>query len=310
MEIQSEEGLLKAYDFLKQGNPDQAKTVLETVLENDLDNEEVIFAIRCSSFWIEYIKQLTTINDDFERGEALLTEWKSFKSFIAREEHPVDRTLYAVQRGIFSLARRCYSGLGEEREPVRRSEIYSRTGLCCKKLGEYEAAKNCLIEANNLQPGTAAVLAEMADCYALCGEDRKAKVLFREAFFLDPERIDISFLDSELICCLIRQVEKKGYTGTVLQEWIPVYGVLLGVFNVKRVQRSQEIGKLKQEIYAKENESKDPASDSSILTPRLINMYFRLIDYYVLSDGNEKNISDILLKIKILDPEIHKLYVK
>ena len=96
----------------------------------------------------------------------------------------------------------------------------------------------------------------------------------------------------------------------MLQEWIPVYGVLFGIFTVKRELRSQEVGRLKQEIYAKENESKDPSSDTNILTPRLINLYFWLIDHYVLTNTEQSKINQILLKIKILDPAIYSLFVK
>ena len=92
--------------------------------------------------------------------------------------------------------------------------------------------------------------------------------------------------------------------------WIPVYGVLWGIFNIKRELRSQEVGKLRQEIYALENEQKDPSCDFQILTPRLINMYFWLIDHYVQNNDNQRLINEILLKIKILDTNIYNSYIK
>ena len=36
-----------------------------------------------------------------------------------------------------------------------------------------------------------------------------------------------------------------------------LYGVLWGIFNIKRELRSQEVGKLRQDIYALENEQKE-----------------------------------------------------
>jgi tetratricopeptide (TPR) repeat protein len=309
MGIQSEEGLTEAYRYLEAGDPGHAKVILAEILEYDLDNHEVNFAIWCCSFWADFIRQLGSL-DPFERSESLISQWKSFRSALAREKKPGEHTVYAVQKGIFTLALENYRSLGDERDPVQKAEIYRKTGLCHKKLGAYETALNCLTEANRLISGSAAVLAEMADCYALCGEEKKAKVLFREAFFTDAERIDLAFLDSELICCLIRQVQLKGYTGATLQEWISVYGILYGIFNVKRELRSQEVGRLKQDIYALENELKDPSSDAEILTPRLINRYFWLIDHYVMTNDNSGKINEILLKIKILDPAIYALYVK
>jgi Tfp pilus assembly protein PilF len=310
MEIQTEKGLQEALGYLKAGNPAEARKILGTLLENDLDCWELIFTARCCSFWIEYIQQLSVVEDSFERGESLLAEWKTYQSFILQEKKTYQPALFAVQHGIFSLALENYSKLFDERDAVQKADIYRKAGICYKKLGQFENAKNCLTEANNAQGELAPVLAELADCYSLCGEDRPGKVLFREAFFVDPQRIDLGFLDSELIRCLITKTAEKGYSGAQLQAWIPVYGVLWGILNVKRELRSQEVGKLKQEIYALENEMKDPAADSAVLTPRLINLYFWLIDHYVLTNDNSRKINEVLLKVKILDSTIYDLYVK
>ncbi|MCR4627122.1 MAG: tetratricopeptide repeat protein [Treponema sp.] len=309
MGIQMSENLTKAYGFLKAGKPEQAKQLLQTEAETALDSKDILFALNCCHFMINSLRQIESAEDFFERGEIIINEWKSFENTASRGNMP-QPILYSARSGFFTLALENYSKMANEQDPRQRSEICRKVGLCYKKFGEYETSKNCLIEANELFPGSAPILAELADCFALCGEERKAKVLFREAFFLDPQKIDFSFLDSELICCLIRKVSDKGFTGAALQEWVPVYGVLFGIFSVKRELRSQEVGRLKQDIYAKENESKDPSSDSSVLTPRLINLYFWLIDHYVLTGAEQVKINQILLKIKILDPAIYSLFVK
>ncbi|MCR5723948.1 MAG: tetratricopeptide repeat protein [Treponema sp.] len=304
----SDEGLSKAYSFLEQGDISQAKRVLTDVLEYDLDNQEVSFALWCCSFWAGYIRILPNM-DVFERGEALLTQWKAFLQALTRQK-PVDRTLFALQKGIFSLALESFTSLINEQFPMKQAELRCKIALCYKKLGKYETALETLKDRNILAEQSAQILAEMADCYALCGEEKKAKVLFREAFFIDAQKVDLALLDSELICCLIRQVQKKGYTGAALQEWIPVYGVLYGIFNVKRELRSHEVGQLKQDIYARENELRDPACNASTLTPKLINVYFWLIDHYVRTENSGEKINEILLRIKILDRNIYDLYVK
>ena len=160
-------------------------------------------------------------------------------------------------------------------------------------------------------PNQAAVLAEMGDCFSLCGEPKNAKILFKEAFYLDAQKVNIDFLDSPLVSLIVDQVKKDGYEGSALLEWIPVYGVLMDVLNVKRELRSQEVFRLKQEIFAKETEYKDPVhADSSVIVPRLLNLYFWLIDYYVLSKSSVSKINEVLLKIKVLDKDIYQRYVK
>jgi len=308
MGIQSESTLNQAYKLIESGNIRQAKTILEEALTADLDNIDLVFAVHCCSFWelkIENHHQL----EPFECGESLINQWKQFQILLDHEKNPIESTVFTFKRLVYSLALEQYKKASDDHDQNLRAEIYRKAGLCYKKLGFYEDALKCLTESNNIVQNTSSVLAEMADCYDLCGEPKLAKVLFREAFYIDPEKIDLSFLDSPLIKVLIERVQEKKYTGQVLQEWIPVYGVLYGVLTVKRKLRSQEVGRLKQDIYAKENELKDPANNSSILIPRLLNMYFRLMDHYVLSKENVNKINEVLLKIKILDQEVYKIYV-
>lgn len=303
--------ILQAYGLIRSGKFADAKTALEPALYFELDNQEILFAMDCCNFWTDILHRAEDAEDEFERGEAYCSGWKSFSEFLRRSKKKAfDRTLFAVRTGVFSLALACYNALSGEKDPVQRAEILRKTGLCYKKLGSYETARNCLTEANNVRPDFAPIIAEMADCYALCAEERQAKVLFREAFYVDPQKIDLDFLDSELIKVLVRNVQEKGYTGQALLEWLPVYGLLYGVFTVRRKLRPQEIARLKQETYAKETEIKDPSAQTELLTPRLINLYFWMIDYYVSANEDVSKINDILTRIKILDTEIYELYVR
>ncbi len=284
--------------------------MLNGALVYELENQEILFTIACCNFWIDALDRANKLDDAFERGQIYCNEWKNFLQFLSREEKTFDRTLFAVRSGIFSLALACFNQLAGEKDPALKAEILRKTGLCYKKLGSYETARSCLAEANDVRSDSAATIAELADCYALCGEEKQAKVLFREAFYIDPQKIEPEFLDSELIQCLIRNVKQKGFSGAALMEWIPVYGHLHGVFTVKRMLRPQEIVRLKQEIYAKEMEIKDPSCQRALLTPRLINLYFWLIDYYSAAKEDVSKMNDIVTRIKILDTEIYELYIK
>lgn len=315
MSNQPEEGLKKAYSVLETGKPGEAKKILEEIYLFNLDNNEIEFAVWCCSYWIDCVNNLQELSP-IEQGETLIYQWKSFEEALRKKKDVYTRAIYAVQTGIFTLALNSYSSLTSDTEKenfrttVQKADVYHKLGICNKKLGKYEVALTSLNEANKLLPLSAATLAEMADCYALCGLERQAKVLFREAFYINAKAIDLELLDSELIRCLIKQVKEKGYSGPVLQEWVPVFGILYGIFNVKRELRSQEVGILKQHIFETEVELKNPANNIKILTPRLIYMYFLLLDHYIQKNEMDSKISNILLKIKILDEDVYNLYVK
>ncbi|MCQ2596816.1 MAG: hypothetical protein MJ181_03125 [Treponema sp.] len=310
MNIQTEKGLKEALVYLESGNPEKAHRIIDTLFDSDLESPELMYTTQICTFWTGPIRNLSNMEDPYERGESLLNEWKLFVPHMSKfgEYLPA---FYAIQKGIFTLALDNYLKLFDQ--PVAskiKAEIYRKAGMCYKKLGSFENACRCLTEANNLNPLQAPILAELADCFSLCGDDKRSKVMFREAFFVAPDQIDTDFLDSGLIRSLIDQVKEKNYHGRLLNEWIPVFGILCGIFSIKRVMTSQEIAKLKQDIYSMEMEYKNPSSDSEVLIPRLLNSYFWLIDQYVMLQNMEAQVNEILLKIKVLDINIYSLYIK
>ncbi|MDR3284545.1 MAG: hypothetical protein LBS97_05145 [Treponema sp.] len=310
MKIQSDAGLAQVCELLEAGCPGRAKPLVEDALAQDLENEQIQFALRCVNFWIDKIPVSPEIDGDgkFEAAEELTRQWKQFISFAGKVADESEWIMRAVCRGVFSTALECYELALHTQHSSQQSDICRRLGLCYKKLGQYETALAHLSEANTLTPDQPEILAEMADCYALCGNDRTAKVLFREAFFTGDPKIDIGFLDSEMIRRLIELVESRGYTGQALLEWIPVYGVLYGVFTVKRELRAHEAGKLKQAIFSLENELKESGADRQVMVPRLINHYFWFIDHLIARQEERSKIEETLLRIKVLDGEVHKKY--
>ncbi|MGI5174050.1 hypothetical protein H0R92_10705 [Treponema sp. OMZ 840] len=304
----SETGLAAAFNSLKEGNPRKAKAVLEHTLSNDLENKEVLFALKCVNFWCDIIESVQELPDAYRRAELLLDQWKRFTVFIRESDRLYEQALYTVKKAVCTSALENYCSMLNEKNKTLKAEMLSKAGLCNKLLGNYETGITLFQEANTLNPNSVDTIAELADCYALCGQEKTAKVLFREAFFIDPQRVDNSFLESELFCRLAERTAEAGYSGKVLQEWIPVYGVLYGVFNIKRELRALEAGKLKQAIFALENELKESEKEPELLVPRLINHYFWLIDHYTTMNSDRTRINELLLKIKLLDNSIYGMY--
>lgn len=311
MNTQAENELAKAYELLKQGQLVKANEILSEALTNDLENIEILYTLKGINYWNQKLSRIQNLSSPYEQGENIVSNWKDFTQTMGKDGLYFERSIYTIRQGIFSLALECYDSMINSSGKIQPNpDLYRKAGLCHKKLGDYETALRYLDKANSMVSDSATILSEMADCYALCGEERTAKVLFREAFFIDPQKVDLSLLDSELICYLIKQTEQLGYSGAVLQEWIPVYGVLYGVFSVKRELRAIEIGKLKQNIYALENNLKEVGNERALVAPRLINHYFWLIDHYVMTNEARAHIQEVLLKIRFLDANIYEEYLK
>ena len=288
----------------------EAEERLESALEIDFENDEVLSTLKCCKFWKERLPRLNEIHDDCERGEYLMRQWRAFQEFLPRMEAPIERELFVLRKWVFGTALVSFKRVVRANEEPEAGVLLDM-GRCYKLTGDFEKALEFLESAGRKRRDDAEVLAEIADSYALVDETNAAKAFFREAFFINPQKIDLPFLESGLITRLIARVRDMGYAETVLKEWIPVYGVLLGVLNVKRELRPLEYGKLKQSIYSLEKriqeEGKD--SDQESLIPRLLNRYFWLIDHYVNAHENREWVEEVLKKIKMIDEHIYTQYI-
>jgi tetratricopeptide (TPR) repeat protein len=298
--------LNKVYLNFKKGQFKEASELLEKALEIDFESADVTNALKCANFWLEREDRLAAVSGAYEKGEYYLNQWKVFSGFISRMERLSERCLFSIKYYIFGKALEHYLTLYNEAE-LSDPEILFRIGRCHKCQGNYENAIRFLELASQYRREDAAILAELADCYSLVNEERAAKVFFREAFFLDSRAVELSYLESPMILRLVEKLKRKfGEISGELQEWIPVYGTLFGLFNVKRELRPLELGKLKQAIYQLEKEI--GGQRGSRLAPRLINHYFWLVDHYLNSGEDRQKIEEVLARIKDLDPEIYREY--
>jgi tetratricopeptide (TPR) repeat protein len=209
---------------------------------------------------------------------------------------------------VYSKALFFLSGLFNSQSNQNDSGLLLLIGRCYKGLGNYDESLKFLELAIHQKRDDPEVLAEVADINALLSHTKIAKTLFKEAFFLDPSKINISSLESALILKLRDDVSALGYKDDELCEWIPVYGYLWQVFSVKRELKQMEAGRLKQTIFSLEAEYDANPSRRGILKPRLLNHYFWLIDHYEISREDSSFIDEALLKIKVTDPDIYKMY--
>jgi tetratricopeptide (TPR) repeat protein len=287
---------------LKDGAFGEAVGELEKLLERDVSYPGAASALKCAAFWREREEEEGP-RDGFERGERLLAQWRQFLAFAERLADVPEGCLFAIKRYVFSTALASYL---KEAGPDGGSDpdVLLRLGRCCKGVGNYERAIDCLERANREKRESAAILAELADCYSLVSETRAAKVFFREAFFIDPQEVDLAEMESPLATRLAAGVRQRGLSGLEVAEWMPVYGAIWGVFSVKREMKPLELGKLKQSIFQLEKE----IERGRRVLPRLLTRYFWLIDHYQMAGEPRRRIDEVLERIRELDPQVHAEY--
>jgi len=302
-------GLIKkAYDKLKASDVDAALLLMEQALDNDFENEEIKHALKCVNWWLEHTRRIDEIKNPYEKGSFLISLIKQYHVFLGQFDRIYEQCQYAVRYFVYSRALFFLGGLLGSPANQHDPGLLLLVGRCCKGIGNYDEALNYLEQAVHIKREDAEILAETADINALLAQTKAAKALFREAFFIDPSKIDLRFLESALILKLRDKVIELGFKGEELLEWIPVYGYLWGVFSVKRELKQMEAGRLKQSIFSLKAEFDSNPARQVILKPRLLNQYFWLIDYYESKGEDRSLIEETLLNIKCTDPAIYGMY--
>ena len=316
------EGFIQnAYESLKSGDENSALGFLKEALRVDFEHKEVLYALKCLNWWLEKLRRLDDFYGPFERGEYILSQWEPYNAFLAIIGNAYDSCQYALKCFVFTRALNHYLELLSDGTNQQDPALLLQIGRCYKGAGEWEEALRYVKQASGLKREDSAILSELADINALLGEIRIAKMLFREAFYLDPQGVDLAGLESELILHLKNKVKDLGYSGNELAEWIPVWGCVWRIFSVKRELKPVELGRLKQSILSLENEyrsknskaSTDLSGDKLRVKPRLLNRYFWLIDYCEQNKDttsliDKGLIDETMLKIKLIDPLVHEHY--
>ncbi|KEO62105.1 tetratricopeptide repeat protein [Borreliella garinii] len=298
-------------DFRK-GNFKEALLKSEEAHSLDFDNIEILTALKSSVYWNGQVESLDRIGQDYEKAEFLIREWNNFAGrYLKKMGCSFLQGRNSIKYFVFQTCLYIYKNIYKLHP--ENLDLLIKIAKSYKGMGNYERAINVFLQILGNAKENSDVVAELADSYALVDEIKEAKVLFREAFFINPQKIDIYSLESDMILRLIDLIKSdRNISDDLIKEWIPVYGSLNGVFNVKRELRPIELGQLKQSVYSLRNELKEKSYRSineSILLPRLINKYFWLIDHYVSIKEDRARIDEILLYIKEIDLGIYQQYV-
>lgn len=302
------------YECFRKGDFSKAIQLSEEGHINHLEDEELLYLLKASLYWSEKISKSQEINNLYERAEFILKEWKNFcYKYISRFKVCFERGKVTIQQYLYSHLERIYQSLIYDSGQID-SELLLKIGKCYKGMGNYEQAIEVFSEALRIDREDPDIMAQLADSHALIDEEVTSKVLFREAFLLGAQKIDIESLESGIIHRLIETLkEEKTLSDTLLKEWIPVYGTLLGIFDIKRELRPLELGKLKQSIYQLKEEVKQTTQKrigDSVFIPRLINRYFWLIDHYIRVQEDRSRVEEMLNSIKELDSAIYQKYIQ
>ncbi len=298
----------RSLDLLKSGELEEAEELFNRILKIDYKSDIADTGIKCCRYWASRIAKFLSMKENFESSKYLFDEWKKFESFYKSFSNFNGKVVHNIMYYIYHRALDVFNK--DLRSNIILDAQFSfMIARAYKEIGDYKNALVKFEETLKVDQKNSNVLAQIADVYSLIDDDAKAKLIFREAFFVEPEAIDIDLLDSNLINALITRLKTEKVAEDELKYWIPVYGRVFNIFNVYREILPVEFGKLSQEIFFLEGKIGDFRENKNIVTARLLNCYFWLYDYYKNKNSGLEYMSDLELKIKKVSEKIYKEFI-
>lgn len=300
----------KIYGYLKDGDWSAAEAFCDSQMRRSYHSNAFLTAVKCVRFWNSAYNEAKKTADKYQHAQKLIDFWSSFAGHFSARFNDFGRGVALIRRKVFSDA---LLDLLQTRHETPASEteenLLLQIGRCYKFLGDFTKALDILKKVYALDKHNAEVSAELADCFSLQGDNMKAKIFFSEAFYQDPQKINLNFIETIYIKRLADLLTNEyNIKKEELRDWIPVYATAFKIFNIRRELLSNELRDLKQRIQLLEDE----APEGNVI-PRLIYAYCRLIFHLQSvhgSEGNHYEIGLLLNKIKALDSSVYNELIK
>ena len=260
--------------------------ILEAEIRKHNENTLIDFFLKSVLFWRKRIDATARITLPVDKASYLLSEWTKYRAFCDEEQQTTpdfDRYLFLFRKTTSKMAL-MFLTAALNNPLVDEQRVYLYMARCYKGAGNYEQAiaHYRQVIANNYD--CAAAYAELGDCYLLIGNEHIGRLFLREAFYVDPDTIEFTFLESELLANILNRLrDEENMDQNQCRRWLAVYAVLWDVLTVKRDLKTAEYGMLRQKIYAFEREYSETQQPS--LEPRLLYAYFYLLDYITRRRG-------------------------
>ena len=290
---------------------DEAYSLLEEELEKNYEGTTITVLMKSVGFWQERFGEVAGIGNTYGQAEYLLSECRRFEHFlqeIGYYQENDERYVHSLRILVNSQTLRILRDIPAD--PLeKKGRVYALCARCYKNMGNYDKAIENYQQVIKVSPQLSSSIAELGDCSLLIGNAVAGKLLLREAFSVEPQAVDLDYLDSPFVGQLIERLGKELDTDSekIIKLWLPVYADLWGEFDVKRELQAIEYGKLRQKIYALEREHSETPSDTS--EPMLINAYLHLIDYYKNMGNRNKQIQELYVKLKSTNQRIYNQYI-
>ncbi len=295
--------------LLIKGNFSAAMDLYSQILDKNPYSSAAEAGYRISRFWMHRRDILEKILNQNRQLKQFIETWEHYEHFTRqhqiRESQAHWSTLIFLHNQLAYLMPHLQEILSALDHDFR---LILKFGEIFIHLGDWQNAIQALESARSLKKDDPVILALLGEAYCQENNMYRGLAMFREAFFLDTQKISLEMIQCKVIQDLIAEMRQSGIKEEDMASWLPVFAALYGVFTVKRSLSQMQLEDLNRDTLHLEETYRLNRDHTQIL-PRLLNHYLWLLDYYYVQEQNKISVGEIINRIKTLDPQLYNLLV-
>ncbi len=296
------------FQLLTEGNFSEAVRKSDALMSVDPDYPGVVEYYRTAKFWNNREKALRKTPEGKKCADFLMEEWSAFEEYAEYRNMKNSSAYKAIMNFVFFKAAENYKLAFQNNEDTdNKFDLLLNLGECFLRLKDYKSAADTLEYAMNSYKSNARLLFILGEAYYHLADIPKSLLYFREAFLIDPSKIDLSVVEARPIHEIVEIIASSGKEYRDIREWIPIYGYLTDIFYVRRNLSKHQVESIKREIINLEKSfarlGPDDVENTNVL-PRMINKYLWLLDYYENQVPNIENMEQIRSRLIAIDREL------
>ena len=288
---------LRAVQYIRHGSFQEALRFIPD------HHEQVRYMLQ---FWQLRSRAFEKQQNQHKLADMIIQEWKVFYRLYLQVG--LDMEYYrSIREWVFTLLK------GTCRKALDGTQVTDDITYCLGvshvMLREYQDALNWVKHLVAKEQNNMRSIALLACCWERLGHDYQARLLYREAYYQDPDAVQTACLSSQIIDAVIERILHFRYPVESIQYWIPVFGRIFSLFNVKRALTTLEYSSLVKRVRKLESSLGDEASKEDIsMLPKLLNGYLWMIDYHKALGKNQDRVLELEQQLQEADEHIYQLY--
>ena len=177
---------------LEDGDFKKAQQELDLLLQKDIPHDKIIGCLKVLSFWQDSFERFyqMSVKEHYQKGFFLIKQWVTFYTHFHALMPLLQIELYGLKLFLFEQALLEFKQINSH---LRDEESLLHISRCYRGLDNYEQALRFIDNCFKRNRSNPTVMAEYADLLLLTEHTVMGKLLYREAFFLDPQKIELSF---------------------------------------------------------------------------------------------------------------------